>query len=88
MLDEPTAALSGPDVERLHAIVRSLATAGHTVVLVSHFLREVLELAYFAGLSQTEMAERTGQPLGTVKTRVRLAVQKLRDRLAVLRERE
>ncbi|HTD61174.1 MAG TPA: sigma-70 family RNA polymerase sigma factor, partial [Gemmatimonadaceae bacterium] len=48
--------------------------------------REVLELAYFGGLSQTEIAERTGQPLGTVKTRTRLAGQKLRERLAVLRD--
>jgi RNA polymerase sigma-70 factor (ECF subfamily) len=47
--------------------------------------REVLELAYFGGLSQTEIAERTGQPLGTVKTRTRLAGQKLRERLAALR---
>jgi len=47
--------------------------------------REVLELAYFGGLSQTEIAERTGQPLGTVKTRTRLAGQKLRERLAPLR---
>jgi RNA polymerase sigma-70 factor (ECF subfamily) len=50
--------------------------------------REVLELAYFRGLSQTEIAERTGQPLGTIKTRVRLAMEKLRDRLGILRERE
>lgn len=48
--------------------------------------RQVLELAYFAGLSQSEIAQRTGQPLGTVKTRVRLAAQKLRDSLAALRE--
>ena len=47
--------------------------------------KEVLELAYFGGLSQTEIAERTGQPLGTVKTRTRLAGQKLRERLAPLR---
>jgi RNA polymerase sigma-70 factor (ECF subfamily) len=48
--------------------------------------REVVELAYFSGLSQTEIAERTGQPLGTVKTRTRLAGQKLRERLAVFRD--
>jgi RNA polymerase sigma-70 factor, ECF subfamily len=47
--------------------------------------REVLELAYYGGLSQTEIAERTGQPLGTVKTRTRLAGQKLREWLAALR---
>jgi ribose transport system ATP-binding protein len=45
VLDEPTAALSGPDAERLHEIVRGLAAAGRTVVLVSHYLAEVLELA-------------------------------------------
>jgi RNA polymerase sigma-70 factor (ECF subfamily) len=50
--------------------------------------REVVELAYFRGLSQTEIAERTGQPLGTVKTRTRLAGQKLRERLASLRDGE
>jgi len=48
--------------------------------------RESLELAYFEGLSQTEIAERTRQPLGTVKTRMRLALQKLRERLPELRE--
>jgi RNA polymerase sigma-70 factor, ECF subfamily len=48
--------------------------------------REALELGYFKGLSQSEIAERTGQPLGTVKTRMRLAMQKLRDRLSPLRE--
>lgn len=48
--------------------------------------REALELAYYGGLSQTEIAERTGQPLGTVKTRMRLAMKKLRDSLTLLRE--
>ena len=40
--------------------------------------REVIMLAYFEGYSQSEMAGRLNQPLGTVKTRVRLAMQKLR----------
>jgi RNA polymerase sigma-70 factor (ECF subfamily) len=43
--------------------------------------RQVIELAYFEGLSQTEMAERMGQPLGTVKTWVRAALKTLRDEL-------
>jgi RNA polymerase sigma-70 factor (ECF subfamily) len=48
--------------------------------------REALELGYYSGLSQSEIAERTGQPLGTIKTRMRLAMQKLKVRLQVLRE--
>jgi RNA polymerase sigma-70 factor (ECF subfamily) len=48
--------------------------------------REVLELGYFSGLSQAEIAEKTGQPLGTVKTRMRLAMQKLREPLSIHRE--
>jgi RNA polymerase sigma-70 factor (ECF subfamily) len=44
--------------------------------------REALEMAYFGGLSQTEIAECTGQAIGTIKTRMRLGMQKLRERLA------
>jgi len=40
--------------------------------------RVVIELGYFSGLSQSEIAAELGQPLGTVKTRMRLAMQKLR----------
>lgn len=40
--------------------------------------REVLEMAYLRGLSQREISEYTGVPLGTVKTRTRLALKKLR----------
>lgn len=43
--------------------------------------RVVIEMAYFEGLSQTEMAERIKQPLGTVKTWVRSALKALRSEL-------
>jgi RNA polymerase sigma-70 factor, ECF subfamily len=43
--------------------------------------RMVIELAYYEGLSQTEMAEQMKQPLGTVKTWVRTALKILRDEL-------
>jgi RNA polymerase sigma-70 factor (ECF subfamily) len=44
--------------------------------------RMVIELAYYEGLSQSEMADRMKQPLGTVKTWVRSALKVLRDDLA------
>ena len=43
--------------------------------------RSTLLLAYLGGLSQTEIAERTGQPLGTVKTRTRSGLKKLHELL-------
>ena len=50
--------------------------------------KQALELAYFNGYTQRQIAEKLKQPLGTIKTRLRLAMQKLHDFLHEEQEAE
>ena len=54
----------------------------HAMKALPEEQRRVVELSYFGGFTQVEISEMTGQPLGTVKTRMRLALKKLRASLA------
>ena len=80
----PVRSTSDPSADAEHSERRRLVVAALNELPQEQ--RQALELGYFGGLSQTEIAERTGQPLGTIKTRMRLAMLKLRDRLSSLRE--
>jgi RNA polymerase sigma-70 factor (ECF subfamily) len=78
-LDESVAeTLAGPDVweEVARGLDRVTVLAALTQISVPQ--REAIELAYFDGLTQVEIADRTGAPLGTVKSRLRLGLVGLR----------
>ncbi len=60
VFDEPTAALSAVEIEKFHEIVRGLTASGRTVILVSHFLHEVLVLADTITILRDGKVVRTG----------------------------
>jgi RNA polymerase sigma-70 factor, ECF subfamily len=74
----PAEAASYPD--RLIADEQA-ARVRQALIALPHDQRAALELAYFEGLTQTEIAERLQAPLGTVKTRIRTALATLRRSL-------
>lgn len=69
------------DAERQRFVRQALAA-------LSPEQRQVIELAYYSGLSHSEIAAKLNQPLGTVKTRTRLGMMKLREALAPLFRRD
>jgi RNA polymerase sigma-70 factor (ECF subfamily) len=81
-LTEEVFALGAPD--SIEAEVLAVDQQRELAVLLDQLpssQREVIELAYFAGLSHAEITQRLGLPLGTIKGRIRLALEKLRQAL-------
>lgn len=68
-----------PSVEMSAASAEQVAAARAALASLPPDQRAVLELAYYEGLTQAEIAARTSTPLGTVKTRTRAALQRIRD---------
>ena len=62
IMDEPTSALSGNEVEVLFEIIRELTAAGVAIVYISHHLEEALEIADHAVVFRDGVARRVGRP--------------------------
>jgi RNA polymerase sigma-70 factor, ECF subfamily len=83
LTDDPARAESTENVESSAAESETRLTVNSALANLPELQRRVLELAYFDGLSQTEIADRLKEPLGTVKTRMRSGIQRLRDMLGM-----
>jgi RNA polymerase sigma-70 factor (ECF subfamily) len=77
----PPAAFTLPDVWAEVASILDAETVQAALGALSDVQREAIELAYFGGLTQQEIAERTATPLGTVKSRMRLGLLTMRRTL-------
>ncbi len=67
-----------PDMAGEAGRTQAMDKVRNTLGTMPQSQRDALEMAYFEGLSQTEIAAKTGEPLGTIKTRIRAGLLTLR----------
>ena len=82
LLDMKPSNTPSPEEEAHRSLAREDIIA--SLASIPEEQRQVIVMAYYEGFSQSEIAERLDQPLGTVKTRTRLGMQKLRQALNYL----
>jgi RNA polymerase sigma-70 factor, ECF subfamily len=81
VLDESAPAASGDSTDEAAEVRAQRRAVQAALAQLPADQREALELAYYGGLSQSQLAERLGIPLGTVKSRMFAALGTLRDLL-------
>ncbi len=80
-------AAEGPNPQEERSLAERRKKVKDAMARLSPEQREAIGTAYFAGLSHSEIAEKLGTPLGTVKTRIRLGMMRLRELLEPLNEK-
>ena len=86
---QPVDAVDEGAAELFEGVIEALSSGGvrrrvrESLLALPPEQRETVELAYFDGLTHVQISEATGAPLGTVKSRLRLGMEKLRAALGI-----
>ena len=81
MLEGEESRIPGPDDENVYLTLRHHEVVRKTIVALPEQQRRMIHLSFYEGYSHSEIADQTGVPLGTVKTRIRKGLNQMREML-------